>query len=490
MFDINIASFLIFDMLIIGLSITAFHDLKTHSQMHNYWRLSLVLFALGYAAFAAGPFTNRLLLTIGNFCIVAAAISIALLFRSWNTKVSSRLNILLLIAAIFLAIFFEYLRNNGTFQQRVLLIMSALIACEIWQAYELTCRQRTESNFHCKLLIGFSYLKILISFGRLAVISFGTDPANINLYNESLFALISRWGLMVMDVLTYITINGYYTEKSWKNEQLALTSELIALQKNTVLRQEIDNAENLNKELALVLSEKNKLLTSVATSMKANKMGLMASSLAHEINQPLCAIRLNSEFLLAQSNQLADNAFIQENLKYLISDVDRIHVIVTKIKQFFDNDYSDFKEINLLALVHTVTEQIAEQCKASKIAIMLDVNPSLNIRGDQGQLQMVILNLLINAIDVLKTFDDARNIVIKTHESASDTILTVEDSGPGIQANMTENIFALFNTTKSEGMGVGLWLSRAIMENHGGHLILEQNPQCGARFLMQFNKER
>ena len=94
MLDVNIISFLGFALLILGLSISAFLDLKVNSQMTNYWRGSLVLIAAGYSFFAAAPFVDKFFITLANTCIFAAGVTLGLLFRRWNTTISNRLKVI------------------------------------------------------------------------------------------------------------------------------------------------------------------------------------------------------------------------------------------------------------------------------------------------------------------------------------------------------------------------------------------------------------
>ena len=114
------------------------------------------------------------------------------------------------------------------------------------------------------------------------------------------------------------------------------------------------------------------------------------------------------------------------------------------------------------------------------------VDPKLIIHGNQSQLEMVVLNLINNAIDSLSTYEGKRTIVFSTTQIGSKILLTIEDSGAGVPLELGEQIFDLFRTNKNEGMGFGLWLSRAVMENHRGSLTLDNDYSDGARFVIEF----
>jgi len=486
MLDVNTISFLGFALLILGLSISAFLDLKVNSQMTNYWRGSLVLIAAGYSFFATAPFVDKFFLTLANTSIFAAGVTLGFLFRRWNTTISNRLKIISISAVFIFFFLFEYTRINGTFQQRVVLIMSVLSVCVIWHIYELARLQKNEPSFFGKLLVAFSLLSLIFYWIRIFVVTRGADPSYIDLFSENVISFGTRWGVMAADVLTFIAINGYYMEKAWSSEKNALNMELIAVTKINTLNQELINADHLNNELSLVLLEKNRLLTSLSSSVKSSRAGIMASSFVHEINQSLTAIRLNAEFLVAVADKPPDDLFVKNNLNFLIKDVDKITEIIENVKRVFHNNQTEFKDLILASIVESGVEFIKDECELKNIDLSVNVDSQLIVRGNQSQLEMVVLNLLNNAIDSLDTFDGKRSIVIASSQVDGNIHLIFEDSGIGVPLELQEKIFDLFRTTKNDGMGFGLWLSRAVMDNHRGSLTLDNDYSDGARFVIKF----
>jgi len=489
MLDIHTISFLGFGLLILGLSISAFLDLKLSGQMTAYWRGSLVLIAAGYSFFAAAPFVDRIFVTFANASIFAAALTLGLLFRRWRTNISDQLKLISISSLLIFFFIFEFTRIHGTFQQRVVLVMSALSVCVIWHIYELFQLQKNEPSFFGKLLIAFSFLSLICYWIRIFVVTQGSDPSHIDLFNENVISFATRWGVMAADVLTFIAINGYYMEKSWISEKAALNIQLISAQKIIKLSEELKNADQLNEKLSLVLLEKNRILTSLASSVKSSRAGIMASSFVHEINQSLTAIRLNAELLLAIAHKPPDESFITVNLNYLIKDVDKISQITKNIKKIFHNNFIDFKNTSVKSIVETTIDLVKAECLAKNIVITVEVDPELTVFGDHGQLEMVMLNLLTNAIEALDNKNGSRNIRIHSSQTEGKIRLSVEDSGAGVPNESMEKIFDLFRTTKNDGMGVGLWLSRAVMDNHRGSLTLDSDYTNGARFTVQFNSD-
>ena len=212
----------------------------------------------------------------------------------------------------------------------------------------------------------------------------------------------------------------------------------------------------------------------------------MASSFVHEINQSLTAIRLNAEFLLAVVDKPTDERFLKSNLNYLIKDVDKISQIIKNVKRVFHNNFSDFKDVNIASVVQTSVDLVKDECEIKNIDLIVNVDTELIIRGDQGQLEMVVLNLLNNAMAALEHQSGKRCIKITSTHNVDKVLLHIEDSGMGVPIESAETIFELFRTTKNDGMGVGLWLSRAVMDNHRGSLSLDMDCTKGAKFIMQF----
>ena len=293
---------------------------------------------------------------------------------------------------------------------------------------------------------------------------------------------------MAADVLTFIAINGYYMEKSWASEKAAINAQLMNVQQIIKLNEDLKNADQLNSELSLVLLEKNRILTSLSSSVKSSRSGIMASTFVHEINQSLTSIRLNAEFLLAVVDKPPDEIIFKSNLTYLIKDVDKISEIIKNVKRVFHNNPTSFKNVSIALVVQVATDLVKEECLIKNIELKLDVDPDLMIRGDSGQLEMVVLNLLNNAIEAVEDQNTKRSIAITSTKIEGKTSLSVEDSGVGVPIAAQEHIFELFRTSKNDGMGVGLWLSRAVMENHRGYLMLDKNSATGARFVMQFQE--
>ena len=207
-------------------------------------------------------------------------------------------------------------------------------------------------------------------------------------------------------------------------------------------------------------------------------LGIMAASLAHEIRNPLGAIKGLTQ--LAQENISPDNA-AQSQLRTVVSEAERLEGLVSNLLDFArpkEPQISEFDVVNVLA---DVQNMLRPRMEASGVALQLetDSNP-LRVRSDQAGLRQVLLNVLLNAIDASP---HGSTVILKSirDEKKNSVMLQIDDAGLGLGGRDSDEIFQPFVTTKVRGTGLGLVISRQIMERLGGSIVLEDNPQGGAR---------
>ena len=225
----------------------------------------------------------------------------------------------------------------------------------------------------------------------------------------------------------------------------------------------------------------------LAHAARETRLSVLSASIAHEINQPLASIITGAEATLrwlARSDP--DLEEVRELAKRVICDaqraaeiIDRIHVMATQRAP----------KQTLLSLNNVVQESIGflrEELLSKSTSVALDLVGSLpQIFGDRTQLQQVIVNLTINAVQAMTESGAARrDILIRTMLLDSETMgCIVEDSGPGISPAHIPRLFESFFTTKDAGMGLGLSISRSIIEAHGGRIrVNNDSTMGGARF--------
>ena len=226
----------------------------------------------------------------------------------------------------------------------------------------------------------------------------------------------------------------------------------------------------------------------LAHASRVVTMGQFTASIAHEVNQPLAALRMNAETALRWlARQPPNLEKAQQSIERIVSDGKRAADIVNRIRDFSRKApvRKESLEVNeaILEIIGLTRGAISEHGVLAKMQLSEGLPPVL---GDQVQLQQVILNLIMNAIEAMSEVGDgSRELQISTSEAESGSVLVaVSDSGPGLSPASLARIFEAFYTTKASGLGIGLSICRSIVEAHGGRLWATPNEPQGAVFCM------
>lgn len=213
-------------------------------------------------------------------------------------------------------------------------------------------------------------------------------------------------------------------------------------------------------------------------------MGEFAASIAHELNQPLMAIVSSGEAcLLRLEKAIPEIEKARAAALRVVRDGHRASEVIKSIRALLKKASSENVEFEANRAIREVIELTRTRIRMEGIMLEVGIDGNATIIGDRGQFQQVVLNLLANAIDAMaEVADGVRLLRIESHESAGSLTVSVEDSGRGLDLGNSGKIFDAFFTTKAEGMGMGLAISRSIIEIHGGRLWAEPRLPNGARF--------
>lgn len=215
---------------------------------------------------------------------------------------------------------------------------------------------------------------------------------------------------------------------------------------------------------------------------RVGKLAEFVSSLAHEISQPLTAVL---SYAQAAKRMLADREpEVQKILSYIIDDDQRAAQVIHRLRSLLKKSEPEMKLLDINDVINETVALIATDAAVRNSAIEIKLGTKLPfVRGDRIQLQQVLLNLISNSFDAIEDCRSAREITIRTERKDRATILIeVKDSGCGIPAKNMPKLFTHFFTSKSDGLGMGLSISRSIIEAHGGRLDVKNNPDRGATF--------
>jgi PAS domain S-box-containing protein len=230
----------------------------------------------------------------------------------------------------------------------------------------------------------------------------------------------------------------------------------------------------------------SELRSELAHMARVTSLGALTASIAHEVNQPLSGIITNANTCLRMLGADPPNVDgARETARRTIRDSNRAAQVVTRLRALFSKKEPTFEPVDLNEATREVIALSLNTLQTNRVALRTELADDVPaVRGDRVQLQQVILNLVQNAIDAMATIDDRpRLLTIRTERDEGDNVrLTVQDIGIGLQADVAEQLFGAFYTTKIEGMGIGLSVSHSIIQSHGGRIWAEPNDGPGATF--------
>jgi PAS domain S-box-containing protein len=244
--------------------------------------------------------------------------------------------------------------------------------------------------------------------------------------------------------------------------------------------------EDLHQKEVFLREAQNEL----AHVSRVTTMGELAASIAHEVNQPLAGMVNNANaslrWLAGDSPNLAE---AREAIRRIARDGIRAGDVIARMRALFKKAYVAKEQLNLNEAIEEVVVLTQSELWKNKVSLRLELAADLpSVMGDRVQLQQVVVNLILNSIQAMSTVKE-RNLVIRTQaDNGSEVRVAVRDSGIGFDAERAERMFDAFHTTKPGGLGMGLSISRSIVESHDGRLWGVLNDGPGATFQFTLSK--
>jgi C4-dicarboxylate-specific signal transduction histidine kinase len=213
-------------------------------------------------------------------------------------------------------------------------------------------------------------------------------------------------------------------------------------------------------------------------------MGEIVSAVTHEVNQPLTASLGNAQAL----KRMLATGLVREDLVSILDDIidanRRAADVMGRIRTLMRKEAFDLRPVDFNSIVTAVVGVLTPAAANEGILLVADLDPDLpRLPGDQVQLRQVVMNLVLNAVQATRSHPGVPPLVrVATGTQRGRVMLTVEDAGEGIGEDALQHLFEPYFTTKQEGLGVGLSISRSIVESHGGWIEVANLAKGGARF--------
>ncbi len=313
--------------------------------------------------------------------------------------------------------------------------------------------------------LGFKMIMVALDLGATSIYAPGIDQ----------YVLIT--GQFIAIPMTNIGFLRIFLDRRERQNLLTERSLAAAEERANLLSQH-------KAELQDLLIEREEIIRQLTLSNKTAGMGALVASLAHELNQPLCAIRLNTQLVERKlESPDSDPTEARRHLASINADNRRAANIITKLRNLFENRQEGNEPFDFDELVRDTLALVEARARSENVALRPALSANTILNGDHTQLQQVLLNLFNNALDALGGEAQAdKYIDVATRVGDGRLTLSVEDNGPGIPPLMRSSVFELFKTTKADGMGVGLWLSKTVVNAHRGDIRFTSATGRGTRF--------
>jgi len=254
-----------------------------------------------------------------------------------------------------------------------------------------------------------------------------------------------------------------------RSEQLALI--------NAKLEHQIAERKQAEEALRQAQSE-------LAHANRVSSMGMLTASVAHEIRQPIAAAVTNAKTCLRWlGRDQPDVAEAREAAARIIKDVTRAADTISSISSLFKKEALRRELVDVNELIREMIVLLRSEANRYSISIRTELAEHLpKVMADRVQLQQVFMNLMLNGIDAMKGTTGGGGLTLKSEVRDGQLLISVSDTGVGLTPEKKEQIFRAFFTTKDNGTGMGLPISRSIVESHGGRLWTTSAPGSGATF--------
>ena len=296
---------------------------------------------------------------------------------------------------------------------------------------------------------------------------FNPEFSQINLTLNAVPFYVLKGSLLTADLIIFVFINAFLLEEVYELSNRTNSENILI--KNLLIQQ---------TSLTEAIQKSNKFIVS----------GALSASIAHELSHPLASIQTNAEILKMQlSSQNLFSGDIEFTVTKILRDNQRAGATLKALKNLFSNK-QELVQLNLNDIIKLCLDLVSSLIKKESIHLNLHFDYSIPlITANAQELQQALLNLLNNSIQAIQKSNNMDGeITISTKVQGTFIVFSILDNAGGLPSEIVGTVFEPFRTTKKEGMGFGLWLSKFIIEKNLGSLELLNTPGVGANFIIKF----
>jgi C4-dicarboxylate-specific signal transduction histidine kinase len=299
----------------------------------------------------------------------------------------------------------------------------------------------------------------------------------------------------IPSVILFSLVAFFVTWLSARERKAAMSLVYAHNQLDLKIREVEESNKLLQAEIATrtrATEELDELRSELAHVARVTMLGELAASIAHEINQPLAAIVINSSAgKRSLDGPAPDLDRVRKALARIDEDGKRAAAVIDRIRAMAKKSPTQMARLDANEVILSVIAMTRSEIERHRVTLLTDLDEDLPAaRGDRVQLQQVVLNLVMNAIEAMATGETRELLVCSRGGGTQAVVVSVCDSGPGLDARQSEHLFEAFYTTKPNGMGMGLAICRSIMQAHAGRLTARPNEPRGAIFEVELPVER
>ncbi len=458
-------------LILIGLFFITKSNFRSLNQSSKYWSVAILcdamgLLLLGSMFVAMRDLNDHMAIgTVANTLLFASLIYQTLSIHAIGSRVGVTQRRLLILVILLFALGWEFMRTRYEANLKIVIFAVAALVLLVWQLYEVIRRMESKS-FQLKIIFWSVAGEAFFTAMRLFAVA-AVESEIILIEDLPLMAVISMWLQYALKIIAYAALVGYWSENLVKQK----------------------TAVDLENQQFKILSERQKqLIDELGQINRVATLGMLSASIAHEISQPLQSVLLNAEIGIdALKRDNPDPQFIRATLEEQLESANRMSQIVSTMRGVFSERRVVTPVLDFDEVIRNLALLVIPQAKNKGIELVYEKSGDTQVHAKRAEVQQVLLNLVSNAFDALAQANVAEpKIRIGCWSAEGRVYCAIEDNGGGLAEDIREDIFRFFKTSKSTGMGLGLWLSKYIVERNKGEIQAGVSQWGGAKFTISF----